>query len=171
MKNSKSYSHLPDWRTLLVALDRKLSAPNERSTFDFSDVSPQYSKKVQPILHVNQGQPNLLLVPTPSFTLYRWELKTSRKEGLMVRNDTYEEFVRWRKFLISIVPSNSVHSPRYALRTNQRTQLAVKRADLQEPSTATNEANGDQDRDEQAFVHIIRSGLEPTGQTSQLWDD
>lgn len=89
----------------------------------------------------------------------------------MVRNGTYEEFVRWRKFLISIVPSNSVHSPRYALRTNQRTQLAVKRADLQEPSTAINDANGDQDHDEQAFVHILRSGLDSGGQASQLWDD
>jgi hypothetical protein len=89
----------------------------------------------------------------------------------MVRNGTYEEFVRWREYLTSLLPSNSVDAPRYALPRNARARLTVKRTGMQKPPTATNETNGNQARVEQSFVHSICSGLEPPEQESQLWED
>jgi hypothetical protein len=86
----------------------------------------------------------------------------------MLRNSTCEEFVRWREYLISIIPSNSVDAPRAASQADARTQLAMKGAHLQQLLTATSATHEDGDHGEQAIVHDVHARLEPTGHGPQI---
>jgi hypothetical protein len=65
----------------------------------------------------------------------------------MLRNSTYEEFARWLKYLMSMVPSHSIDTPHAASQKNERTRLAMKRAHLLQPIRATNGINRDISQD------------------------
>lgn len=89
----------------------------------------------------------------------------------MLGNSTCEEFARWRKYLMSIIPSDSVDAQHPVSQKSERTLLLGKKARLHQVLTATNRTNGDRHQNEQAIVHDVHSGIEPMAHESQLWDD
>lgn len=89
----------------------------------------------------------------------------------MLRDSTYEEFARWLEHLMSMVPSPSVVTPLAASQKKERTWLAMKRAHLLQPIRAADGINRDMHQEKQAIVHNIRSGFEPAGDESHVWDD
>lgn len=89
----------------------------------------------------------------------------------MLGHSTYKEFARWREYLMSIIPSDSVDAQRSVSQKSERILLLRKKAHLQQVLAATNKTNGDRHQNEQAIVNDVHSGIEPMARESQLWDD
>lgn len=88
----------------------------------------------------------------------------------MLNNETHEELVRWRQYLISIIRSNSVEAPHLAIQQREGTKLTAARSYLRQPLIAANRSNGD-DQIKQPSARNIRSDLKLVGPELQIWDD